>query len=51
MIKWEHTNKRFIGFMDIMGFKNTVYSNSHDSMIEIMESFHKEVQEHENQYC
>lgn len=33
-IKWEPTNNRFVGFFDIMGFKDFVYKNDHEKIIE-----------------
>lgn len=33
-IEWEPTNKRFVGFFDIMGFKDFVYKNNHEKVIE-----------------
>lgn len=30
---WIETNKRFVGFIDIMGFKNLVSLNSHDDIL------------------
>lgn len=37
-MSWEKTNKRFIGFFDIMGFKDQVVRNGHDIMLSKMEA-------------
>lgn len=30
---WKNTSRRFVGFFDIMGFKDLVYRNSHESVL------------------
>jgi hypothetical protein len=34
--EWSHTTERFVAFIDIMGFRDRVYRNSHDSVLTLM---------------
>jgi hypothetical protein len=40
-VQWVNTCNRFVAFMDIMGFKDRLYRNKHQSVLETMASFHK----------
>ncbi len=42
--KWEPTCNRFIVFMDIMGFQDTVYRSSHNEVKRIMEQLKNPIQ-------
>jgi hypothetical protein len=37
--KWEPTCKRFVAYMDIMGFRDMVFRNTHQKVLEVMEQF------------
>lgn len=37
--KWVATCNRFVAFLDIMGFKDMVFRNTHESVLKTMESF------------
>lgn len=50
---WLNTNKRFIAFFDIMGFKDFVTHNSHENVLEKLEqltSFKEMIEEERNLY-
>ena len=36
LLNWEITNNRFVTFIDIMGFKDLVFRNNHESVLEKM---------------
>lgn len=36
--KWKVTTERFVGFFDIMGFKDKVMSNSHEDIVSMIEN-------------
>ena len=38
-MKWEPTCKRFVAYMDIMGFRDMVFRNTHQEVLEVMEQF------------
>jgi len=38
MTEWNPTCNRFVGFFDIMGFKDMVFRNSHADMMEKMDA-------------
>lgn len=38
-VKWRNTSKRFVAFMDIMGFKDLVFRNTHKDVLKIMHNF------------
>lgn len=42
MAQWEPTAKRFVAFLDIMGFKDMVFRNSHELVLKTLESFKTE---------
>ena len=42
---WTESCERYVGFFDIMGFKNLVYRNSHESVKKKMDALHKIVEE------
>ena len=48
MEKWNKTNDRFIGFLDIMGFKDYVFRNSHNAVKKKMELFHNVIKDNES---
>lgn len=41
--KWDPTCGRFVAFLDIMGFKDRVFRNSHKKVLAEMELFHSDV--------
>lgn len=41
MAKWEDTRERFVGFFDIMGFKDRIFRHDHDEILKIMEEIHE----------
>lgn len=45
---WNVTNNRYISFIDIMGFTDYVYRNSHATVKKRMDKFHSIVLENEN---
>jgi hypothetical protein len=47
MKKWKDTDKRYVCFVDIMGFKNFVYRNSHEAVKRRMTKFQKIISENE----
>jgi len=44
-MNWIETCKRYVGFFDIMGFKDLVYNNDHDFVKIKMDKLHEIVQE------
>lgn len=36
---WKATNDRYVAIIDILGFKNMVYQNSHEEVLETLKSF------------
>lgn len=39
---WNVTDKRYVCFLDIMGFKDMVMRNSHDKIYKMLEDFSKD---------
>jgi hypothetical protein len=38
-VKWEPTCNRFVAYMDIMGFRDMIFRNTHHKVLEVMEQF------------
>lgn len=52
MSAWNTTCKRFVAFLDIMGFKDMVFRNNHQEVYELLKSFQPtigEIEEHARQ--
>lgn len=43
--KWKNTCKRFVAFLDIMGFKELVLRNSHEDVYKTLKSFRDSIDE------
>lgn len=42
---WKKTNKRFVAFFDIMGFKDFIYRHNHNDVLELMNRLNSILQE------
>ena len=43
--KWLSTCKRFVAYLDIMGFRDMVLRNTHEEVLETMEQFRLPIKE------
>ena len=50
MAKWKVTSNRFVAFLDIMGFQNLVFRNTHKHVLALMEEIYHSLSIFENEY-